>query len=40
MVGEERLLSKVEFQRLADVLAEAKWFANLEERKHEASISA
>lgn len=28
-VGQERLLSKVEFQRLADVSPEAEWFANL-----------
>jgi hypothetical protein len=28
-VSEERLLSKVEFQRLADVPPEAEWFANL-----------
>src|SRR5271169_2639501 len=28
-VGEERLLSKIEFQRLADVPPEAEWFANL-----------
>jgi len=28
-VGEERLLSKIEFQRLSDVPPEAEWFANL-----------
>ena len=28
-VNEERLLSKTEFQRLADVPPEAEWFANL-----------
>src|SRR5580704_3698950 len=28
-VTEERLLSKIEFQRLADVPPEAEWFANL-----------
>jgi len=29
LAGEERLLSKVEFQRLADVPPEAEWFTNL-----------
>jgi site-specific recombinase XerD len=29
VAGEERLLSKIEFQRLADVPPEAEWFANL-----------
>ena len=29
VAGEERLLSKIEFQRLSDVPPEAEWFANL-----------
>jgi integrase/recombinase XerD len=29
LAGDERLLSKIEFQRLADVPPEAEWFANL-----------